>query len=197
MSCQTVRSISDGFASKARKANRALTGLQVTAELLEDQVNFSDVLVDPTSLIDPSVLTIDTLVNLQASCPGLGLPASPGVADLQAMQARLRNAYFELYEKINLSPLLKLDRFQAKLNELKTRIALTAQEIQNYLTCAAAACDSSETLTAELEAKTAEVETYTENFINGTGQIMTDTAKNAADSLNETATLLNGYSVAP
>ena len=171
--CSVIGALSDYEVQAMTMLNAKFASLRRLADLIYElgQLNFS--LPDIELLIPVSLVTPALYINLQVSCPGLGL-ASVG-AGVPAMQAQLATAYARLHLQFSTHPFNRLLKLQAQMDDFQAKLNAGAMLGADFLQCALALCGQ-----GAPAGFVATVTAYNQSFGVNQGQVLTPQQRHAA-----------------
>lgn len=192
--CAALAALAQFQLDVLRKLNRKFDQLQRLAELLEQLGDVTTLIPNISALIPVSQINVATYIQLQQSCPFLGLPpVSEG--SLDELKNRVVAAYESMIGKLLNHPFSRLDKVQGYLKNFQTDINAGGAVIGDYLTCLLAICNTvgqAGTLFDKITSSdiNKEVSSYAKNFVQNGGEVLSAGAKLKAAQVNTTVTQL-------
>lgn len=166
--------------------NKKMAALRRLADILEQLGDLSSLIPDISRLVPISLIDLSMYQSLQQACPFLNLPPVGGAnAAILDLQRQVNSAYGHLIGKLNGLPWKRNGKLQGIMDSYQSKLNLAALLPQDYLRCLQQACVTvqqagqlaSEASNLNFKDVGNAVKVYTDNFVDGAGQVLSDTQK--------------------
>ena len=182
--------------------NAKFAALRRLSDLLQQLSDLTGFLPDISQLIPISSIDLSLYETLRNSCPFLKLPPASGDPNqvLGKLKAELYAAYGSLLAQLDLHPLSRLSKLQAKIDDYQQQFNLSALGGTDFMRCLQAACQAAvavEGTVSNLSHTSAShivssAKTYLKNTVTNEGKLLNSAAQAKVNDWQATKDGLKG-----
>jgi len=194
--CGVIDALADFQQRIIDAINNKFAALRRLAELLEKLADLTGFIPDISKLIPISSIDLSIYETLRAQCPFLKLPPASGDPEqvLGMLRAEVNTAYGRLLGQLNLHPLSRLSKLQAKIDDYQQRFNVAALGGTDFMACLQAACQAAvavegtvSNLSNTSASKVAEsAKTFIKNTVTDQGKVLSGAAQGKVDDWDST-----------
>jgi hypothetical protein len=191
--CGVIDALADFQIRVLQAINAKFLALRRLADLLEQAADLTGFIPNIGALIPISSIDLRLYEELRVACPFLHLPPATGDPELilSNLRAEVDAAYGRLIATLNLNPLNRLSKLQAKLDAFQQQFNIAALGGIDFMRCLQAACQSTlavSTSVSRLSNLTSNDVTdiahkYAKNVVAEGGRVLTNQQQNKAAAL--------------
>lgn len=191
--CGVIDALADFQIKVLQAINAKFLALRRLADLLEQAADLTGFLPNIGALVPISSIDIRLYEELRSACPFLGLPPSSGDPELalSTLRAEVDAAYGRLLAQLNLNPLNRLSKLQAKLDAFQQQFNIAALGGIDFMRCLQAACKATLAVSTSVSKLsnlsendvTAIADKYAKNVVAEGGRVLTNQQQNKVSAL--------------
>lgn len=178
-----------------REINKKFLSMQRLAAIIEQAGDFSLFLPDLGTLFPLSEIDLNIYTNLKQACPFLNLPA-PGEAGITELRAKIGASYAVYIRLLTNHSYLRLDDLQEQLLKVQGKFNDIVLDGVEFISCLQQACETAVSAGAFVSGinpatLASDVTEFTKNFVDGTGQVLSDAQKSKVQDVRDVVEGMN------